>query len=131
MVVEKTNYEREKQTLQPKRKKIDRSKRREEYRKKQFKLKQEKDKKIRSLSVLTAGLIAVFGMIILITDCQIYKKQQEITKIKNDIRIMKENNEDLRIKLLEHSSLENIEKVAKEKLGMVFPEKEDMLQIVK
>lgn len=130
MIIEKINHDIERQTLQPKKKEKDRRKSREEYRKKQFKIQTKKGKSIRGTSMLFAGLFFICGFVILARDSKIYKQQENITAIKSELKILAAENEDMNIKLLENTSLEKIEQIAREKLGMLTPSADDVINIV-
>lgn len=131
MIIEKFNHDIERQTLQPKKKEKDRRKSREEYRKNQLKIQVRKEKKVRGTSMLFATLFFVCGFVILARDNKIYQKQENISVMKNELKILAAENEDMNIKLLENTSLEKIESIAKDKLSMVTPNAQDVVNINK
>ena len=60
----------------------------------------------------------------------IYTIQTDITNLNNQIKVMSEKNEDFNIKISESGSLEKIEKIAFDKLDMVYPNRNDSMNIV-
>lgn len=85
------------------------------------------EKKLRSSVLLVSALIFITGAFTISRDIKIYKSKNAITKLQSDSKIIKEKNEDLKIKLLKNSSLEKIEKIAREKLKMIDPNGEDIM----
>ena len=60
----------------------------------------------------------------------IYTIQGDITNFNRDIKVMSEKNEDLNIRISEGASLEKIEKVAFDKLDMIYPNRDDSMNIL-
>ena len=132
MGIENLKYDIEKSTLEPKRKKsqYERKKIEEKYliRQKE-RAKRSNIRKIKRVLTYTIGAI-ILGFITLMRFSGIYKLQSEIQGINNEIRILSENNEDLNIKISEGLSLEKIEKIAIDKLDMIYPGREDVVNII-
>lgn len=97
------------------------------YIQRQLRNKRKMDKKLRNSTLMVASLIFITGAIIVGRDVKIYKTQQSIDQTKKESKLVKEKNEDLKIKLLQNSSLEKIEKIAREKLKMINPNGEDIV----
>lgn len=97
------------------------------YLERQARKKRRNDKKIRSSVLLVSALIFIAGAFTISRDINIYKSKNAITKLQSDAKIIKEKNEDLKIKLLQNSSLEKIEKIARERLKMIDPNGEDIM----
>ncbi|WP_294156633.1 cell division protein FtsL [uncultured Clostridium sp.] len=75
------------------------------------------------LFVLGLGCITIAG------DGKVYKLQNNVTTLENQINSTKEENEALRVKILKYSSLDNIEENAGNSLGMYLPHSDDMVKI--
>lgn len=106
---------------------VERKRSKELYLRKQARKKKIKDKKLKNSVLLVAMLLFITGAITISRDMKIYNAKSEINKLKADSKLIMEKNEDLKIKLLKNSSLEKIEKIAKEKLNMVKPESDDIM----
>lgn len=75
------------------------------------------------LFVLGLGCITIAG------DGKVYKLQNNVTTLENQINSTKEENEALRVKILKYSSLDNIEENAGNSLGMYLPHSDDVVKI--
>lgn len=106
---------------------VERKRSKELYLRKQARKKKIKDKKLTRSVLLVAILLFITGAFTIARDMKIYNAKSEINKLKADSKLIREKNEDLKIKLLKNSSLEKIEKIAKEKLNMIKPEGDDIM----
>lgn len=93
------------------------------------KRKREEEKRKRSGILQIASFIFIIGIFIIYRDSNVYNTQKELDKINNQIKIVKDDNEALRVELLKVASLENIKTKAETKLGMVPSTKENTIQI--
>lgn len=87
---------------------------------------QRKRRVILGTSLLVVGCIAMSAFV-LGRFRSIYSVQAQITQLNGEIKVMSEKNEDLTIKISEGASLEKIEKIALEKLGMIYPRRDDSI----
>ncbi|HAK43099.1 MAG TPA: hypothetical protein DCM59_10890 [Clostridium sp.] len=69
-------------------------------------------------TIVTAG---VLGVIIVFRYSTIYSNQKEIIALQEEIQTLKEENEDLSVKLLKFNNISYIEEVATKELKMVEP----------
>lgn len=132
MGIENLNQDIQRRTLEPKRRELEheRKKSEEKYlRRQKEKAQKANNMMMRRVMTCTVG-VAVLGVIILMRYNTIFSLQSDIKDINGEIKILSENNEDLNIKISEGLSLEKIEKIAADKLGMVYPSKEDVVNIV-
>jgi len=88
---------------------------------------EEKNKRIGILQI--SALILVIGIVIISRDSNVYSTQKELTNINSEIKVVRDDNESLRVDLLKVASLENIKTQAEKKLGMVAATKENTRQI--
>ena len=133
MGIENLKYDIEKSILEPKRKKsqYERKKLEEKYLMRQKeKAKRASIRRVKRVLTYTVGII-ILGFITLIRFSGIYELQSEIEELNGEIRVLSEDNEDLNIKISEGLSLEKIEKVAVDQLDMIYPSKEDVVNIVR
>ena len=75
------------------------------------------------LTVLGLGCITIAG------DGKVYKMQQTVSKLENQISTTEEENEALRVKILKYSALNNIEENASNSLGMHVAQGSDVVKI--
>lgn len=68
-------------------------------------------------------LMAVLGLITIWRYSTIYKMQDNLTKIREDIKVSTDLGESLRVDLLKYASLDMIKSKAEDKLGMINPDK--------
>lgn len=132
MGIENLKQDIQRRTLEPKRRELEheRKKSEEKYlRRQKEKAQKANNMMMRRVMTCTVG-VAVLGVIILMRYNTIFSLQSDIKDINGEIKILSENNEDLNIKISEGLSLEKIEKIAADKLGMVYPSKEDVVNIV-
>lgn len=94
--------------------------------KKLFKKQRQSDRKY-MLSVI--GIVLSLGCITIAGDGKVYKMQETVTTLENEISSTKEENEALKVKILKYSSLNNIEENAGNTLGMHVPHGEDVVKI--
>ncbi|GAB6170364.1 hypothetical protein JCM1393_28240 [Clostridium carnis] len=127
MVEREYDYIRGNTVIQPKRKNDDTNKKKRLEEEKKQRL--EKNKRIRKAKIIAtkniiqvAALISCLGVLIIGRYGKIYKMQQNLTMIKDEIRVVKAEGEALRFDLLKYSSLENVKTTAAN-LGMKSPDK--------
>ena len=89
----------------------------------------EEEKKKRKGILQIAAFIFVIGIVIISRDNNVYSTQKELTNITSEIKVVRDDNEALRVDLLKVASLENIKTKAEKKLGMVAATKENTIQI--
>lgn len=90
----------------------------------------QKKRRMVTTSIVSIATMITMAIIILSRFNAIYAVQGEISNFKGEIRTFSESNEDLNIKISESVSLEKLEKIAREKLNMVYPSREDAINIV-
>lgn len=76
-----------------------------------------------------AVAIFMLGTITIARDSKVYSMQKEVTALNSEIKKVDDETEALRVELLKVASLDNIQKNAEEKLGMVVATKDQMLQM--
>lgn len=133
MGIEKFKHSNMQTNSQPKRSISEESKRRQEWQKEERRIKGDRDKESRFLvtkSIAAMGVMIMMAVVILVRFNSIYAAQAQISTLNTDVKNLSESNEDLSIKISESVSLEKLEKIAKEKLGMVYPSKDDTINIV-
>lgn len=81
-------------------------------------IRQEKIRK-RNAALQIALVIFVLGVITIWRDSKVYRLQTEVGTINSDIKKVTSDNEALKVELLKHASLKNIESNAKNKLKMI------------
>ncbi len=84
---------------------------------------------LRNNMMIIIGLIFVLGFIIISRDGKVYEMQNELSKISKNISSVISENEALEIKILKSISLDDIASAAKKRLNMVFPTKEDIINL--
>lgn len=83
----------------------------------------------RKYMFVIATSIFILGITLISREGSIYKMQKQVSTMKNEISNFKENNEALKVKILKHSSLSNVEENAVSKLSMHIPQKQDVVKI--
>ncbi|EGT3615667.1 cell division protein FtsL [Clostridium perfringens] len=116
--------QRKEQTI-PSRKTYDKKKKKIE----QQRRKKQRDKKIRKSVVQVVLLILFVGGVTISRDIKVYKTQQQLDSINKQINSVITENEALKVQILKASSLDKIEDVAKNKLKMILPTKENMIKL--
>lgn len=116
--------QRKEQTV-PSRKTYDKKKKKIE----QQRRKKQKDKRVRKSVLQIVLLILVVGGITISRDIKVYKTQQQLDSINKQINSVITENEALKVQILKASSLDKIEDVAKNKLKMILPTKDDMAKL--
>jgi len=91
--------------------------------------KKQKDKKIRKSVYQIVLLILVVGGITISRDVKVYKTQQQLDSLNKEINSVITENEALKVQILKASSLDKIEDIAKNKLKMILPTKENMIKL--
>ena len=95
-----------------------------EKRKKKMALKDKKTKNI----IKVALVICVLGVITVMRDGKVYKKQKKLTDIRYEVKNEVATNKALRVDFLKISSLDNI-KAAAESLGMINPNNNEVIAV--
>ena len=116
--------QRKEQTV-PSRKTYDKKKKKIE----QQRRKKQKDKRVRKSVLQIVLLILVVGGVTISRDIKVYKTQQQLDSINKQINSVITENEALKVQILKASSLDKIEDVAKNKLKMILPTKDDMAKL--
>lgn len=100
------------------------------------KRKREKNKRLKAKEIKNrwsimqiAALFLVLGVGTIIRDGQVYKMQNNLSKLGKEIKLTTSQNEALKVSLLKVASLQNIEKEATSKLGMSIVNKKDVVYI--
>ena len=75
------------------------------------------------------SLIFVLGFTIISRDGKVYQMQNQLSKINRDISSTISDNEALEVKILKSISLDDIASIAKNRLSMIFPTKDDILNL--
>lgn len=133
MVVKEYDYIKSSTVAQPKRKISEPERKqfdelqRAKKRRKRRKAKQEQNRRKAALQI--ALIIFVFGTISIARDSKVYSMQKQVTKISQEIKLLDDENEAIRVDLLKVASLENIRTSAEEKHGMVVATKENMVPV--
>lgn len=84
---------------------------------------------IKNNMMLMIGLVFVLGFTIISRDGKVYEMQEELSAVNKSISSMISENEALEVKLLKAVSLDDIASIAKERLNMIFPTKEDIIKL--
>ncbi|MDZ5252808.1 cell division protein FtsL [Clostridium sp. LIBA-8841] len=116
--------QRKEQTV-PSRKTYDKKKKKIE----QQRRKKQKDKRVRKSVLQIVLLILVVGGVTISRDIKVYKTQQQLDSMNKQINSVITENEALKVQILKASSLDKIEDVAKNKLKMILPTKDDMVKL--
>ncbi|ELC8441756.1 cell division protein FtsL [Clostridium perfringens] len=116
--------QRKEQTV-PSRKTYDKKKKKIE----QQRRKKQKDKRVRKSVLQVVLLILVVGGVTISRDIKVYKTQQQLDSINKQINSVITENEALKVQILKASSLDKIEDIAKNKLKMILPTKDDMAKL--
>lgn len=78
-----------------------------------------------------AAVILVLGGITIARDAKVFSTQNQLSQVNQEIKTLSSENEALQVELLKSSSLEKIENIAKNKLNMISPTKESIVDIGK
>ena len=84
---------------------------------------------VKNNAMLMIGLVFILGFTIISRDGRVYEMQEELSAVNKSISSMTSENEALEVKLLKAISLDDIASVAKERLNMIFPTKEDIIKL--
>lgn len=87
------------------------------------------EKKKRNGILQIAAFIFIVGIFIISRDSNVYNTQKDLDKINSEIKIVKDENEALRVELLKVAALKNIKINSETKLGMIPATKENTIQI--
>ena len=79
--------------------------------------------------LIIISLIFVLGFTIISRDGKVYQMQNQLSKINRDISSTISDNEALEVKILKSISLDDIASIAKNRLSMIFPTKDDILNL--
>lgn len=133
MIVEEVEYYKVNTAAIPKRKydEVDRKKYEDLKRSKRNRNKRIKDDiKLRRKAICqVAVLIFLVGITIIARDNMVYLKQQDLSRINKQVRIVNDENEALKVDLLKVGSLAKIRTTAETTLGMQSATKEDIYKI--
>ena len=100
-----------------------------ERRKREQKRRKEEEKKQLVKNILQVAAIAlILGVLTIARDAKVYKMQNELSKVKNNIKVTIAEGEALRASLLKYSSISEIKTSATE-LGMKMPTKDQTISI--
>ena len=100
-----------------------------ERRKREQQRRKEEDKKQLVKNILQVAAIALsLGVLTISRDAKVYKMQNELSKVKNNIKVTIAEGEALRANLLKYSSISEIKTSATE-LGMKMPTKDQTISI--
>lgn len=99
-------------------------KQRKEQRRKQIEVKKSIVKNI----LQVASITLVLGVLTIARDGKVYRLQNDLSSLKNDVKSVSAENEALRINLLKFSSLGEIN-VAASNAGMKVPQKDDIISV--
>lgn len=78
-------------------------------------------------AMVVIALTFAMGVLLIARYSAMYNMQKNLTKIKTDISSLKVENESLKVSLLKADNLETIEDIAKNKLHMRSPEKNQVI----
>ena len=84
---------------------------------------------IKNNMLIIISLIFVLGFTIISRDGKVYQMQNQLSKINRDISSTISDNEALEVKILKSISLDDIASIAKNRLSMIFPTKDDILNL--
>ena len=132
MIVKEFDYVKGNTVVKPTRKSKESNKKQKELeraKRNKQKRQHEKQRKTRMACLQIAAVIFFGGFFIVHQDTKVYQKQRELASINNEIRVVTDNNEALRIDLLKMSSLDSIKTNAESKLGMSIATKDNTTQI--
>ncbi|WP_297519159.1 hypothetical protein [uncultured Clostridium sp.] len=132
MGIENLRNDIQRKTLEPKKKQSQHERRKSEER--YFRRQNEREKRanyqmVKRITSCTVGVL-LLGVIVLLRYNMIFGLQSDIKDVNGQIKVLSEGNEDLNIKISEGLSLEKIEKIAADELNMIYPKKEDVVNIV-
>lgn len=133
MVEREYDYIRGNTVLNPKRKynEIDKriEKEKQERRQRELQRKEKAAKKATVKNILQVSCIAlILGVSTIARDGKVYKMQNDLSKVKSEIKTVTAEGEALRVNLLRYSSLADIKDIAN-KSGMKMPGKDDSVEI--
>ncbi|SDC35247.1 cell division protein FtsL [Candidatus Frackibacter sp. WG12] len=80
---------------------------------------------------LLIGIIAIFGILYINKYVEMSKINSRITQVQNRIENLKTNKRKAKLKIAQHKSLDRIERIAKNDLGMVEPDKVNFISMQK
>jgi cell division protein FtsL len=131
IVVDKKNIINGSTALEPAQKPLRKKEKSEKYKKlneskkeAQIRLREKQNRE----KIKILGHIACFfviGMVIVGRYTIIYSNQKQIMDIKQDINTFKKNSDNLKIQLVKYNNINYIDKMAKEKLNMIEPNRAD------
>jgi cell division protein FtsL len=87
---------------------------------------------LKKLTYPLASIILILGSIFIYlwSRIAVLEKGYHFSTLKSTYRILKEENKRLKLEKAEISSLESIEKIAREELGLIFPEDDQMVPVI-
>lgn len=88
-----------------------------------------REKKLNSKAQILSSILLVFvvGVTLIFRYASIYNIQRNLSNIKSETISLNKENENLRVELVKASNLDNVEKIATEKLHMVRAEKTQVI----
>lgn len=78
-----------------------------------------------------AAIILVLGSVTIARDARVFSTQKQLSQINQDMKVLVSENEALQVELLKTSSLEKIETIAKDRLNMISPTKDSIVDMGK
>ena len=90
----------------------------------------QREKKLKKNVIQVVFLILIVGGITITRDMKVYETQKQLDSINKQMNTVITENEALKVEILKAGSLEKIEEVAKNKLKMILPTKDDMVKLV-
>lgn len=100
----------------------------EKQRKEQQRKEREAKKNVVKNILQVASITLVLGVLTIARDGKVYKLQNELSTVKDDVKLMTAENEALRVNLLKFASIGEI-KIAASEAGMKAPQKDDIITI--
>lgn len=135
MVVKEYNYSNGSSALDPKRQNNSPSRKGNQQKKHKKSIRPEKKSLFKRVLINDvahiAAVILILGGITISRDARVFSTQKQLSQINREIKTLSSESEALQVELLKSSSLEDIESIAKEKLNMISPTKESIVDIGK
>ncbi|MGL4990709.1 MAG: hypothetical protein ACRC57_06030 [Sarcina sp.] len=134
MGIEKLKYENMKVNTQPKRRISEQKNKRindEIYERNRIRKINRQNKNFMKRTVFFVSMIFILAVVTLVRFNSIYSTQGQISTLKSEIKTVTESNEALNIQISEGVSLEKLEKIASERLDMIYPNRNDAINIIR
>ncbi|MCX7902964.1 MAG: hypothetical protein N2486_00485 [Caloramator sp.] len=101
--------------------------------KKDLQVKQEKPNKVKKKNyknlakfVVTVIFVSLISFALLVRFFSILKLNAEIRSIKKEIKLMQDENDNLRVEIAKFNSIKDIDRIAVQKYGMIVPHPSDV-----